>query len=177
MGMIESLEPRQLLAFGTLDPTFGDHGHVADPGAAHRPAVDALYVQPDGKIVTAGNRVTMVNRNGLDAFEFHAVAARYNVDGTLDKSFAGDGTADITAINLASKFVAILPVTGGYFLQTDYSPIPFIRVRSDGTVDNHFQIDNFGLAASDAKQRLLVFGNDGFHRYLSDGSIDRTFGE
>ena len=55
-----------------LDPTFGDDGKVTTPGVD---GGQAIVVQPDGKIVTAGNDTL----------------ARYNTDGTLDETFGGTG--------------------------------------------------------------------------------------
>src|SRR2546430_11761583 len=64
---------------GDLDPTFsGDGRQVSDFGAGPSAASDAAR-QGDGKIVAVG----AADRNFL--------VARYNLDGSLDTSFSGDG--------------------------------------------------------------------------------------
>src|SRR6185437_11824378 len=79
LSVIESLEPRNLLAAGAPDPSFGDAGIVATPFNSGQAIVSVLAVEPDGKIVAAGR----VESQGF-------AVARYNTDGSLDASF-GDG--------------------------------------------------------------------------------------
>src|SRR5262245_51718892 len=71
-----------LAADGDLDATFDGDGKVTtDSGGQDR--AFAVAVQPDGKIVVAGNSQPAGGRQfGL---------ARYNVDGSLDTSFGGTG--------------------------------------------------------------------------------------
>jgi uncharacterized delta-60 repeat protein len=69
---------------GTLDPTFNGTGRVltdfSGPGSGE--AVVAVAIQPDGKIVAAGN-------SSGRSWDF--ALARYNPDGTLDPTFNGTG--------------------------------------------------------------------------------------
>src|SRR3954467_12518838 len=67
---------------GDPDPTFGTAGRQVVPGGG-LPA-DVL-VQGDGKV--------LVVTNGLDAAVQGFVVSRLNTDGTLDRSYDGDGTA------------------------------------------------------------------------------------
>src|SRR3954466_14900370 len=84
----ESLERRTLLSFNPisvdpLDKSFGGgDGIVSHPDAGRDVAPAATPLQPDGKIVAVGTRVT------LDLGDI--VVARYNADGTVDTTF-GDG--------------------------------------------------------------------------------------
>jgi uncharacterized delta-60 repeat protein len=71
-------------ADGTRDASFGVDGLVRTDFANSLDEAFSVAIQSDGKIVVAG-------RSGR-RFEFPSVAiARYNVDGTLDTSFSGDG--------------------------------------------------------------------------------------
>jgi uncharacterized delta-60 repeat protein len=92
----------------TLDPTWGASsplgpGKVVTPVSVNNPAISgtgndqarAVVVQPDGKIVVAGGC------NNTGTFDFCAV--RYNVDGTLDTSFSGDGKV-ITSLGSGNDF-------------------------------------------------------------------------
>lgn len=76
-------------ADGTLDKTFGPHhdGIVYTQVGGKRSEAHSLAIQPDGKIVVVGT--LNVDYHG----EF--AVARYNTDGTLDKTFDGDGKKTI----------------------------------------------------------------------------------
>jgi serralysin len=66
-------------ADGTLDESFSGDGKQTTDFAGGSDSARAVSIRGDGKILVAG-------RSG------HALAfARYNADGTLDKSFSGDG--------------------------------------------------------------------------------------
>ncbi|MGI8580429.1 MAG: hypothetical protein ACR2K9_07795, partial [Solirubrobacteraceae bacterium] len=75
------------LANGNLDPTFGTAGKVTTNfvGAGFDSA-NELRIQPDGKIVAAGD--STLPTTGLDF-----TVARYNTNGSLDTTFSGDGKA------------------------------------------------------------------------------------
>ena len=64
---------------GTLDPTFGTGGVVLTDIASSFDFAHAVAIQPNGKIVVAGNA-------GSDF-----ALARYNADGSLDSSFGSGG--------------------------------------------------------------------------------------
>ena len=70
---------------GTLDASFGTGGRVITP-IPGRPldSVFAFAIQRDGKVVAAG---------GSFEGDSDVVLARYNRNGQLDRSFAGDGIA------------------------------------------------------------------------------------
>jgi uncharacterized delta-60 repeat protein len=70
---------------GTLDAGFGTGGQVTTDFAGSDDQVESVAVQPDGKIVAAGNTGRYVNRG----FDFGV--ARYNSNGTLDTSFGTSG--------------------------------------------------------------------------------------
>ena len=73
---------------GSPDSTFGDEGGVRTSFGAsrNRDGAYALTVQPDGRIVAAGD-------SALNFSKSRFAVARYMPDGNLDVSFAGDGKA------------------------------------------------------------------------------------
>src|SRR4051812_8074767 len=93
-GVVEGLEARVLFVAGVLDPSFGAFGSgiVRGPDGV---VINALGVQPDGKVVAAG----------VSHGDFAVV--RYNADGSLDSSFGGDGlvTTDFGAADAGESVV------------------------------------------------------------------------
>ncbi len=76
-----------IAAAGDLDTTFGVSGgyYVSDfLGLQTAETVNDVVVQPDGKIIIAGSVTPSVNLTDF-------LVARFNVDGTLDTTFSGDG--------------------------------------------------------------------------------------
>ena len=80
---------------GSLDTTFGSGGIVVTPfNISTNPAENAngyyasVAVQPDGKIIAAGNSTTNSIYIGLFS---DVVMARYNADGSLDANFGNGG--------------------------------------------------------------------------------------
>ncbi|MGN6617003.1 MAG: Calx-beta domain-containing protein [Ilyomonas sp.] len=66
---------------GSLDKTFGDKGKVTTDFSGGYDIINSIAIQNDGKIIAAGK----ANSHSLFAY------ARYNTDGSLDKSFGEDG--------------------------------------------------------------------------------------
>lgn len=89
---LERLEERCLLSTGGLDPSFDGDGQrtvTFDLGAGNNDRARGVVVQPDGKIVIAGNAQT----SGTDSYDFAVV--RLNPNGSLDTTFDGDGKLTI----------------------------------------------------------------------------------
>jgi uncharacterized delta-60 repeat protein len=122
---------------GGLDSSFGTGGKVVTDLSPGFDVVHALTIQNDGKIIAAGTV----------GFEF--ALARYNPDGSLDRSF-GDGGKVITDILAAPSFEEIHAVA----LQPDARIVVAGFAGGSGTTNT-----DFGLA-----------------RYEPDGSLDRSFG-
>ena len=151
----------RLLAGGGLDASFGAAGKLSvGPGS-----LSAVMVQPDRKILVAGNA------NGPATM----TVTRLNTNGTPDMTFDGDGTATIDFGNLADagNDAVLQPdgriVVAGYTQATN-SPPAVARLNSDGSPDATFgggdgkvTID-FGVAtfmnaaALQANGRILVAG-------------------
>jgi uncharacterized delta-60 repeat protein len=138
-------------AAGDLDPSFGTGGKVTQSFAGRFAGIEALAFQSDGKIVAVGSATTP---DGDGEF----VVGRYNVDGTPDETFSGDGTfttglvsgcCDETLLDVAiqpdGKIVAV-----GYsydYAAVTYSPV-LIRLKSNGTLDPAF--GDGGIVLDDA---------------------------
>jgi len=174
---------------GTLDPTFGNGGIVTnDFGQGLESYAIALMIQPDGKIVIAGE----------STYQF--LVARYNSNGTLDTTFSGDGHA---LANFSSNWDgatdAVLQPDGKIALvgwsidDSPYYSFALARFNSDGSLDQTFGNggkvllqDQGGLDAvalqGDGKLIALGSGNfsndPAFHllRFNINGSLDSTFG-
>ena len=177
-------------ANGSSDPTFSVDGRVlTDFGPSYDDAT-AMVLQNDGKIIVAGQS------------ERSFALARYNSNGSLDKSFSGDGklTLDFGIDSLESKATSVALqsdgkiVVAGYvrFLVGDfvYSDFAVARLNSDGSLDTSFSgdgklitdlgdFDNAFAVAVQPNGKILVGGgtNEGFAlvRFNPDGSADTSF--
>src|SRR5207248_250276 len=73
----------RFLPTGQLDTTFGGIGYVIYAPLPYRNSVNAVFVQPGGKIVVGGN--------GVSKSEHYNFILRLNPDGSLDRTFADKG--------------------------------------------------------------------------------------
>ncbi|MGD2205983.1 MAG: hypothetical protein PVH17_04310, partial [Anaerolineae bacterium] len=174
-------------ADGSLDTSFDGDGKVTtDFGGGD--VGSALVLQPDGKLVAAGE--------SRDNFAL----ARYNADGSLDTSFDGDGkvTTDFGGID---EVMAIVLQPDGKLVVAGFSgsdstsdrnyDFALARYNADGSLDSSFDGDgkvttDFG-ADSDLGRalvlqpdgKLVVAGesrnNFALARYNADGSLDSSF--
>ena len=172
----------RLHANGSLDTTFSA---TSTTGAAVR----SLVVQPDGKVLIAGNFTSCggVSRNGI---------ARLNADGSLDASF-DPGTG--AAMGTGGLVPAVLTMTlqpdgklliGGEFISFNGAGRGGIeRLNSDGSLDSGFDPGSgvSGGVYAIARQpdgKALIGGQFNFvdgtarrhiARLNSDGSLDTSF--
>jgi len=118
----------RLRTTGLLDPDFNG-GHVSIPGAV---TLNAVFVQPDRRIVVAGNTV------GLEKM----TVARLLPNGTPDGGFGTNGVVTI-------DFGTLADIVGGAVLQSDgkivvagYSQsdedVAVVRLNADGSPDATF---------------------------------------
>jgi uncharacterized delta-60 repeat protein len=210
--VLEALEDRSLLAGGVLDATFGTGGGVATTvGALNFSVANAVAAYPnagtanDGKVVAAGYAETSLKRSGgvTQPNEDFAVV-RYNLDGSLDKSFGGGMvTTDLGTLRDEAWAVLVQPdgkvVAAGWNGNYD---IALVRYNPDGSLDTSFGgstgkgkvLTSISNGSSDqafamslqADGKLVVAGvtsprntrNEDLVlvRYNSDGSLDGTFG-
>jgi uncharacterized delta-60 repeat protein len=177
---------------GTLDTTFNGTGFVTTHfGSPRSDGARAMAIQPDGRIVAAGWH------DDENIFQTFALA-RYNVDGTLDTSFNGNGkvTTPVGTVSSQALAVAVQPdgriVAAGISSSAEYSSdFAVVRYTADGMLDTTFNgtgivITPGGAAAAIALQsdgKIVLAGsapNDtdedfALVRYNSDGSLDTSF--
>ena len=128
---------------GSLDSSFGTDGRVQTAISENRDAALAVGLQPDGKIVVAGS-----TENTSRIF----AVARYNSDGSLDRSFGKKGkiTSDILGRSSEARALAIQPngkvIVAGYAVNTIpflHSDFALVRYNNDGSVDSTFGSSGF----------------------------------
>jgi uncharacterized delta-60 repeat protein len=182
---------------GTLDNSFSGDGKVTNHFGTGFTLPNAygtsVAIQPGGKIVVGG-----YTWNGTN-YDF--AVARYDMDGTLDNSFSGDGkvTTAFGADDDLGNSVSIQPdgkivVAGSAYNGTDLD-LAVARYNTDGSLDNSFGVNGkettaFGtgddMGQSIAIQpdgSIVVAGgaNNGTDsdfavaRYNTDGTLDNSF--
>ena len=174
---------------GVLDPSFGNNGIVTTVISGTYNLGHTAVVQPDGKIIVAGE--------AGESSTYKVAVARYNTDGTLDTSFGNSGTLLVTVGTARSyaRNIAVQPdgkiVIGAYTYDDIAGDFAVVRLNADGTLDNSFGtngitiIDNGSHEVVDAMTllsdgKILLAGNnyDNFlaARFNTDGSLDTSFG-
>jgi len=182
---------------GSLDTTFNTTGIVTTAVGVDYDQLNAMAIQPDGKLVAAGFASIGAQ------YEFALV--RYNSDGSLDATFNSTGIVT-TAIGGAAFNVAYALaiqsdgklVAAGTSLTNAQPAFALVRYNTDGSMDAGFgtggsvttSIRNF-----DDRAFALVIQSDGklvaaghswtsstatqstfaVVRYNTDGSLDTTF--
>ncbi|MFO1449916.1 MAG: delta-60 repeat domain-containing protein [Opitutaceae bacterium] len=178
---------------GTLDTGFIAH---ADGGPAAAPAVSALAVQPDGRILVAGYFTTLQTAASPSPVARRRLA-RLNPDGSLDLAFNPSPNNAVLALLIQRD--GRIVVGGGFTaFQPDGATDSITRTRlarlnPDGSLDPDFQpkANNRVLAlAAQADDALLVGGDfrtlqgaadeyatarNFLGRLNTDGSLDTTF--
>lgn len=168
---------------GALDTTFGTGGKAfADFGGAE--VATGLAVQSDGKIVVVG----YTNAAGGEDFAL----ARFDANGTLDKTFSGDGKATTNFGNNDRANSVLIQSDGKIVVAGSWdggaSDFAIARYNTDGTLDTSFSGDGllnltfsttsfFGQAefATSIKQqadgKLLVVGYTNSDTTLGDNDF------
>jgi uncharacterized delta-60 repeat protein len=126
---------------GDLDPTFGTDGKVLTDFDHSTDIANAVAIQADGKLVVVG---TTYQDNDFSDEDF--AVARYNPDGTLDKTFGVGGKVqtDFPGLAAVASSVIIQPdgkivVAGGAFpLFTFAGDFKVARYNSNGSLDSSF---------------------------------------
>ena len=197
---------------GTLDSTFGDAASVGRTGWTTIPTINgfgdranAVAIQPDGKVVLAGQA-------GVTGFDSYFGVARFNADGTLDSGFgatcSGGETAGTTTTNFAgtndqATAVAIEPdgkivAAGSTLISSGNYDFAVARYDADGCPDTTFGpghdgkvTQGFPANGNDKAHGLVLQGDKivvagsaagspsnefGLARFNGDGSLDPSFG-
>jgi uncharacterized delta-60 repeat protein len=171
---------------GDLDPSFGQGGRVGIVSGGAEYAV-ALAIQADGRIVVAGH--SAANAVG------EAVVYRLNPDGSLDRTFNGNGRLGIaggggdSATAVAVQRDGKILVAGYTFADNTVNAIVY-RLNPNGSFDASFGNDGARRIVSSAGEgaRALALQSDGkiivagdaagdavVYRLNPDGSSDQTF--
>lgn len=185
---------------GSLDTTFDDDGKVATDFSGVDDYGMAIVQQADDRIIMVGYAI--FNTTSL---EF--LVARYNIDGSLDTNFDGDGWSttdfgDFEATSAYANAVALQSdgkiVLVGYFRDGFQNDIALARFNPDGILDTTFDVDGMlttdfngqnnqaNSVAVQSNGKIIVAGyttseltdnNIIVARYLPDGSLDLSFGQ
>jgi len=183
---------------GALDTTFSGDGKVFTKLGNTYSEAQSVAVQPNGKIVVAGQRCN-------SSWVCDAAVVRYNANGSLNKTFSGDGKAIIPfggGDNGSYGGLAIQPngkiVVAGYMWNGSNYDMAVYRLNPNGSLDTTFSGDGkarvgFGSGRND-EARALVLHPDGkisiagrscdaswancnfaVARFNSNGALDKTF--
>lgn len=182
---------RRLLVFrlrpdGVLDPDFGSGGRVViGDSSANRTAAYSVIVDPDGRIVVAGESDSSL------------LVARLQANGTLDAGF-GTGGVYLGPRNY-SLFPRIAPAPGGGYRITAFlnsgmgSDCGVVGLTATGVLDAAFGIGGFAIPQSpgagslycsslavQSDGRILLGGVEGdgngyLGRLLPNGAADPAF--
>ena len=156
-------------AAGDLDSTFGAGGKVTTDLRRTTDLASAVAVQADGKLVVVGQTY---QNNDFSTEDF--VVARYNSNGTLDRTFGSRGRVrtDFPGLAAVPSSVVIqtdgkIVVAGGAFpLFTFAGDFKIVRYNSDGSLDTSF---------GDGGIVTTTFPGDGSYAFAvalqSDGKI------
>ncbi|HEX8521345.1 MAG TPA: hypothetical protein VF669_03750 [Tepidisphaeraceae bacterium] len=125
---MERVEMRRLLASPELDLRFGEGG-IARLGSGDHQAIVVRQL-PDGKVLAAGMTGDAV---GVP------LVVRFNGDGTLDKTFDGDGQLVLPQKEAGEVGSSAFTSEGKLLLVfRAYKILRIFRFNADGTVDNTF---------------------------------------
>ena len=182
----------------SLDTSFSGNGKVTTSFSAGDDVGSGIAVQSDGKIVVVGT-----SDNGSGTSEF--AMARFNIDGSLDTSFNGDGM--VTASFLAGNDVGsgIVVQSDGRIVVVGISDdlsttwVVVAGFNIDGSPDNSFGTDGSVISktssltgrdmvsgiALQSDDKIVVVGSADdlsgvlefvVKRFNADGSFTTTFG-
>lgn len=180
---------------GSLDGSFGHGGEVVTQIGSSNSSAEALLLQPDNKILSAG--YAMSGTNTIFAL------ARYLTNGALDSTFGGSGmvTPGLSSGNDEVFALVLQPdgkiVAAGFGQDGLNSDFALIRLETNGAVDTSFGV--FGRVTSEfvAGNSSVIYGlvqqSDGrlvaagstalgnstyvaLARYNTNGTLDTYFG-
>ena len=178
---------------GMLDESFGDTGIVFVDFAGKSDRGYAVIVQPDGKIVVAGESTV----NNQEDFAI----ARYHSDGTPDSTFgtAGKVTTDLGTDYEFVNSLVLQPdgkiIAAGRVSAPVLSDMAVVRYNNDGTLDEDFGVGGIVITGvrEEDEARAVALQPDGkivlggyasisakgdyaVVRYNPDGTLDKLFG-
>jgi len=147
---------------GSLDLSFGNSGYVISDFENYDDWGFSVVVQPDGKIVVAGE--------ASDSSGSNFGIIRYNIDGSYDNTFGTAGKVT-TSIGNSNDYAYALElqsdgkiVVAGTTIGNSTSDAAVVRYNSDGTLDNTFGIGGiatFDINGTDDNIRAMTIQQDG----------------
>ncbi|MBW6474777.1 MAG: putative Ig domain-containing protein, partial [Anaerolineaceae bacterium] len=166
----------RLSSTGSLDLGF-------DPGNGPNGDIYAMLIQPDGKILIGGDFTTVRNtsRNRI---------ARFNSDGTLDKSFNPGAGASGIVLGFALQDNGKILIGGAFSSYSDTPRNAIALLNADGSLETRFNAGNslVGFSVTNIAIRpdnkIMIGGEftsyDGYTRNRvallnSDGTLDTSF--
>lgn len=112
-GQVERFALARYNEKGRLDASFGSSGQVITP-LRGRARAHALALQPDGRLVAAGQTIAS-NRESPTGLTSYFAVVRYRSDGQLDRSFGGTGTVT-TLLEASAAAQALIVQPDGHLL-------------------------------------------------------------
>lgn len=184
---------------GTIDSSFGNNGFTVTGFSSRDDFAYGLAVQPDGKILVAGEMTDTIN------YQNNPSIVRFTEDGFVDNTFGVNGQLLIPAIGGDNGFrcITIQPdgkilAAGRYsFVNTGLVDFDFCVVRADvnGVLDPTFGTNGIALTSVgsglnqafgidlDTAQNIVVAGvsnnattDMALLKYDPSGTLDATFG-
>jgi uncharacterized delta-60 repeat protein len=159
----------------TVDPSF-------NPGTGANYSVDAIALQPDGRVLIAGgfNRFNNLSRSRI---------ARLNADGTLDLDFNPNAETKYRVFGVALQPDGKIFMVGEFNRVNTVMRQRFARLNADGTLDNTFDpgggANDFVYSLALLSDGKTLIGGDftainGVERnhiaaVKADGSLDTAF--
>jgi len=177
---------------GSLDTTFNHEGMKVVNFGVFADGATSVVIQSDGKIVAGGYT--------SDQDGSHFALVRLNKNGTIDSTFAEDGTPELDKTQLGRINALSIQNDGkilaaGSLWNGSNNDFGLVRYNTNGTIDNTF--GSFGIKKTDfgstedkatamdlqADGKIMVAGvcsaysDTKFYviRYNTDGSIDSTY--
>jgi uncharacterized delta-60 repeat protein len=168
---------------GTLDPSFDNDGLVTTDIQGHPDEAGwAVAIQPDGKILVAGN-----TDNALDGNVDDGALIRYNSNGTIDSTFGSGGVAILTGKYVTSgglawirnRSIALQPdgkivVAGEAHYVSVHCDGLVARYNANGILDGSFGFTVGGVSVIDYNTndtfKSVVLQSDG--KVVAAGSAD-----
>lgn len=148
----------RVLSNGYQDPTF-----LVAPNSGANDVINAMALQPDGKIIIGGNFTAFngANRHGI---------ARLNSDGSVDTTFNPGTGADGQVLALALQANGQIVIAGSFSTVNGINLASVARLNADGSVDATF---NPGTGPDGVVNAVVV---DPFGRVVIGGDFDTVSG-
>ena len=182
------------------DTSFSQDGLAAIPviGAGSDEAwggAEAVTLQADGKLLVAGSYRQNLPPDLLHpygSYEMQFAVTRFNADGTVDKSFSGDGTWTNDWKATLGNVIGVAQLGDGAVIvacrtydQPPAGELKLIKLSANGALDTGFAAGGtassagaYGSAfAAQADGSVFLGGSNTLARFRPDGSVDAAFAQ